>query len=366
LPELPGGWWNYLEFLYGFWSVGFEATLNLHPLMKIYNAIEMARAIYELVSLYRDGYVTFADIRAIFGASLGEAFVGNIIWLMQNYHMFGDFRNLTREQARELGRRTAGAIREAATIVLVAYAGAKAVVKIASVIKAKIQAVTGNTLIHWERFLNTAHQGVTFQTAQVQHGGRLIYAFHFSFYKYGHYFAVSPPPNAIILTPSGLSQIIALNSGISAVSVVPYIGGIVGKYTLTVLPNVPMTAVPNLNFGDGWSMPRGGTTINGRWFTEHALERMAPDTPAVRAELYIRAMERAAVKGYIPGTREYINLINYHMQPRGIPPSVVEYVIRNTTPIPDGTEFIHRNNYLKVIVNGRGDVVSVHKIDGGN
>lgn len=40
-------------------------------------------------------------------------------------------------------------------------------------------------------------------------------------------------------------------------------------------------------------MPRGGGSINGRKYSEHALERMAPDTIEVRAELTKRARERA-------------------------------------------------------------------------
>ncbi len=35
-------------------------------------------------------------------------------------------------------------------------------------------------------------------------------------------------------------------------------------------------------------MPEGGGTfINGRWYVEHALERMAPRTPQVMAELEV-------------------------------------------------------------------------------
>lgn len=40
-------------------------------------------------------------------------------------------------------------------------------------------------------------------------------------------------------------------------------------------------------------MPRGGGVIDGRKYSEHALERMAPDTVQVRAELTKRARERA-------------------------------------------------------------------------
>ena len=41
--------------------------------------------------------------------------------------------------------------------------------------------------------------------------------------------------------------------------------------------------------GVGWDMPQKGKIINGRYYTKHALERMAPDIPQVRAELELRA-----------------------------------------------------------------------------
>ena len=35
-----------------------------------------------------------------------------------------------------------------------------------------------------------------------------------------------------------------------------------------------------------WVFPKkGGAMINGRWYAEHGLERMAPRTPEVMAEL---------------------------------------------------------------------------------
>ena len=38
-----------------------------------------------------------------------------------------------------------------------------------------------------------------------------------------------------------------------------------------------------------WDMTEGGGVINGREYSQHAMERMAPDTPTVRAELSRRA-----------------------------------------------------------------------------
>jgi hypothetical protein len=103
--------------------------------------------------------------------------------------------------------------------------------------------------------------------------------------------------------------------------------------------------------GGGWPLPEGGggAEVNGRWYSEHALERMAPDTPQVRAELEARAPARAERAGLKPGTKEYGDWWNSNgPDPRGVPPSVVEAEIRN----PGSTG-------VKVITNAKGNVVSV-------
>jgi hypothetical protein len=71
----------------------------------------------------------------------------------------------------------------------------------------------------------------------------------------------------------------------------------------------------------------GGMNINGRWYTEHALERMAPDTPQIRAELRTRAAARLAKLGIAPNSAAYDTCMARALEkidPRGIPPSVVE------------------------------------------
>ncbi|CAH1190388.1 hypothetical protein PAECIP111893_00307 [Paenibacillus plantiphilus] len=73
----------------------------------------------------------------------------------------------------------------------------------------------------------------------------------------------------------------------------------------------------------GWSMARGGDTINGRKYSEHALERMAPNTIEVRAELTTRAKQSAQSKGLIPGTKEYNDYIKKYVDSRGFPPMVM-------------------------------------------
>ncbi|WP_231559818.1 pre-toxin TG domain-containing protein [Geobacillus sp. FSL W8-0032] len=106
-------------------------------------------------------------------------------------------------------------------------------------------------------------------------------------------------------------------------------------------------------YDNGWDMSRGGGEIGGRRYSEHSLERMAPDTIQVRAELEKRALE----KGLKPGTKEFKNFVD----PRGVPPMVVEDTIRNVKPTAG-----NRPNTLKydgkdvtVITNTKGDVITV-------
>jgi hypothetical protein len=67
--------------------------------------------------------------------------------------------------------------------------------------------------------------------------------------------------------------------------------------------------------------------INGRWYTEHALERMAPDTPQVRAEVRARVvarLERMGIKSGHPAYDRVLTRALKKIDPRGVPPSVVE------------------------------------------
>ena len=113
----------------------------------------------------------------------------------------------------------------------------------------------------------------------------------------------------------------------------------------------------------GWDMPDGGAIINGREYTKHALERMAPDTPSVRAELIRRGAERAKSKGYVVGSDEYIDDIIDYVQPRDIPPSVVENAISSTKPFignkPGTLTYI--TDDVKVVTDFSGKVITVMK-----
>lgn len=101
-----------------------------------------------------------------------------------------------------------------------------------------------------------------------------------------------------------------------------------------------------------WDMPEHPKTINGRKYSQHALERMAPDTIENRAKLIQRALDL----GYEVGSNDFKNYVN----PRGIPPSIVEDVIKNAIPQPGSSpatlEYILDG--VTVITNLAGDVIS--------
>lgn len=135
----------------------------------------------------------------------------------------------------------------------------------------------------------------------------------------------------------------ALRSGLSF----PKLGLMPGQHKLLAERNISQIRTD-------WVFPKkGGASINGRWYTEHALERMAPRTPEVMAELEVRMLERAAKKGYLPQTEEFGEwLVKNKPNPRNIPPSVVESEIAK----PGSTS-------IRVELNNKGDVVTV--IPGG-
>nr|WP_272951279.1 T7SS effector LXG polymorphic toxin [Bacillus altitudinis] len=111
----------------------------------------------------------------------------------------------------------------------------------------------------------------------------------------------------------------------------------------------------------GWNMSKGGGEINGSSYSQHALERMAPDSPEVKATLTSRAIKKAEELGFKPQTKEFSDFIKKYVDPRNIPPSVIEDAIMNTKKIPgnrSGT-FVHETLDVKVIINEAGDVITV-------
>ncbi|MFJ5963076.1 ribonuclease YeeF family protein [Bacillus sp. NPDC093026] len=111
----------------------------------------------------------------------------------------------------------------------------------------------------------------------------------------------------------------------------------------------------------GWNMSKGGGEINGRKYSQHALERMAPDIPEVKATLTSRVIKKAEELGFKPQTKEFSDFIKKYVDPRNIPPSVIEDAIMNMKKIPgnrSGT-FVHETLDVKVIINEAGDVITV-------
>ena len=112
---------------------------------------------------------------------------------------------------------------------------------------------------------------------------------------------------------------------------------------------------------DSWNMVEGGGTINGREYSQHAMERMASDTPQVRAELSRRAEKSATQRGLKVGTQEYYEYCKKYVDPRNIPPSVIEDAISSTKGIPGNRPdtFIHETADVKIVINSAGKVITV-------
>jgi hypothetical protein len=114
--------------------------------------------------------------------------------------------------------------------------------------------------------------------------------------------------------------------------------------------------------GNGsWDVAEGGGVINGREYSQHAMERMAPDTPQVRAELSRRAEKIATERGLKVGTQEYYELCKKYVDPRNIPPSVIEDAILSTKGLPGNSPntFIHETIDVKIVINSQGKVITV-------
>ncbi|WP_076876196.1 S-layer homology domain-containing protein [Bacillus cereus] len=138
------------------------------------------------------------------------------------------------------------------------------------------------------------------------------------------------------------------------------IGRVFGKYGELEQKAKDLGKVSKVTEEIGWSMPRGGGVIDGRKYSEHALERMAPDTVQVRAELTKRARERAERKGYTFGSDKYMEELK-KVDPRGMTPNVVEDIIKTGTRKPGdnpGTwKYVRDEGY--VVINDKGDVITV-------
>jgi hypothetical protein len=108
-------------------------------------------------------------------------------------------------------------------------------------------------------------------------------------------------------------------------------------------------------------LPKEGCVIDGRYYTKHGLERMAPDTPQIRAELERRAIDL----GYSPQHSDPRIQKKYYdyIQPRDIPPSVVEHTISmsKATPGENPGTWLHKFNNVTIVTNNAGIVVTVRR-----
>ena len=79
------------------------------------------------------------------------------------------------------------------------------------------------------------------------------------------------------------------------------------------------------------------------------------------AQLEKRAIEVANSKGYISGTQEFSDFVKSYVDPRNIPPMVIEDAINNTPAVVGNTigTYVHETVDVKVIVNEFGDVITV-------
>lgn len=124
----------------------------------------------------------------------------------------------------------------------------------------------------------------------------------------------------------------------------------VGRALETSRPPVGPVRSPRSLTDAIWDLPpEGGTWINGRWYTEHALERMAPDIPQVRAQLRTRIgarLRRLGIESGHPAWDRVLARAFADLNPRGVPPSIVEAEIAR----PGSTN-------VQVVTADRGHVV---------
>ena len=113
------------------------------------------------------------------------------------------------------------------------------------------------------------------------------------------------------------------------------LGSLYKRNNLAHIKFQPPTTAPAQKAAESgtWTLDPNGAVIYGRYYGEHALERMAPNTIEVRAALEKKALARHPYKGWKPGTKDFSDwakAVKSEVNPRGIPPIVVEDTIRNT------------------------------------
>jgi hypothetical protein len=74
-----------------------------------------------------------------------------------------------------------------------------------------------------------------------------------------------------------------------------------------------------------------------------------------------KSRKKAIEKGLKVGSEEYYQFCKKYVDPRNIPPSVIEYAISTTKGVAGNTAgtFVHETADVKVIVNSNGKVITV-------
>ena len=169
----------------------------------------------------------------------------------------------------------------------------------------------------------------------------------------------NPVGDAIVDISKDASKLVLGEENEILIEILAISGNIVLRAETIKLENNIKNAIVSKN--NVWDIREGGGKIQGVEYSQHALERMAPNTAEVRAELSTRAANKAIQLGYIPGSEEYYNFVKKYVDPRGIPPIVIKNAIQTTTPTlgsKPGT-FIHETDNIKVIVNNHDEVITV-------
>lgn len=123
---------------------------------------------------------------------------------------------------------------------------------------------------------------------------------------------------------------------------------------------IPIAELPILQFSKdkAWHMPYpGGELIESQFYTDYTLARMVPDSIQNKAILEAKAIEKIQELGLKFTTWEEIEkgaLIekskSLSIDPRGIPPSVIEAEIANPGSV---------GGKIEIILNEKGDIVTV-------
>jgi len=133
--SFPGGLRNWGSFVQGFLvhGVGFVLESRTPPQnpdtlsagIPLLYVIRKARDMFELIYVIIDRVESIDQLAEILGEAIPEALWGNLSYIRENFHRFGDMDSLSPEEAREFGIRAASAYRELVVLGFLAKGGIK-------------------------------------------------------------------------------------------------------------------------------------------------------------------------------------------------------------------------------------------------